>query len=74
VEPVKWISTFIKIMDTEKIQIQHFENGRIVVSNAEQITIFDSQGNELPSRKKFTLCGCGKSEGKPFCDGAHNKN
>jgi len=61
-------------MDTEKIQIQHFENGRIVVSNAEQITIFDSQGNELPSRKKFTLCGCGKSEGKPFCDGAHNRN
>jgi hypothetical protein len=39
-------------MDTEKTQIQHFENGRIVVSNAEQITIFDSQGNELPSRKK----------------------
>lgn len=27
--------------------------------------------NELVSKNRFTLCKCGKSKNKPFCDGTH---
>jgi len=35
------------------------------------IEIEDSTGKIYPSRNRVTLCRCGKSENKPFCDGSH---
>jgi CDGSH-type Zn-finger protein len=41
----------------------------------EGITICDEQGNVfgLAGRTVVSLCRCGHSENKPFCDGAHNR-
>jgi CDGSH-type Zn-finger protein len=38
-------------------------------------TICDAQGNafDLSGRTAISLCRCGHSENKPFCDGTHRK-
>lgn len=38
--------------------------------------IVDMQGNEygLAGRELVSLCRCGHSKNKPFCDGAHKGN
>jgi len=40
-----------------------------------RIVIKDAVGNEfdLGGRSVVSLCRCGASENKPFCDGAHNR-
>ena len=37
--------------------------------------MFDAQGKQfdLSGRTAISLCRCGASENKPFCDGAHSK-
>jgi CDGSH-type Zn-finger protein len=39
------------------------------------LTIVDAQGAEfgLAGRTTISLCRCGASENKPFCDGAHKR-
>jgi CDGSH-type Zn-finger protein len=39
------------------------------------ITLVDADGNEynLSGRTAFSLCRCGASVNKPFCDGTHSK-
>ena len=34
----------------------------------------DAVGKIIESRTDFKLCGCGKSQEKPFCDGSHKEN
>ena len=53
---------------TVKITIR--ENGPYLVEGDFQLV--DAQGNEVPIRKK-SLCRCGGSTTKPFCDGTHSK-
>ena len=38
-----------------------------------EFTIHDTQGNafDLAGRSVISLCRCGHSANKPFCDGAH---
>ena len=43
--------------------------GQIVVEGSVSLT--DEYGNKLKHGKRFTLCGCNKSENLPFCDGSH---
>jgi CDGSH-type Zn-finger protein len=31
------------------------------------------QGKQYPKQEKYTLCRCGKSQNKPYCDGTHIK-
>lgn len=35
------------------------------------IEIEDAQGKCYPVRNRVTLCCCGKSKNKPFCDSSH---
>lgn len=35
------------------------------------IPIFDSEGQPYEIRNRVTLCRCGQSHNKPFCDGSH---
>jgi CDGSH-type Zn-finger protein len=35
------------------------------------IKLFDPDGNKPESKEHFTLCRCGHSKNKPFCDGQH---
>jgi CDGSH-type Zn-finger protein len=38
------------------------------------IRLFDAEGNEITTRTPpFSLCRCGGSTTKPFCDGTHSK-
>jgi len=54
-------------------EIEPKENGPYLIKNLFSLT--NSRGVDiLPDKKVFALCRCGKSDNKPFCDGAHNKN
>ena len=52
-----------------KIQIIH--DGPAIISG--DFIIYDHDGNKLPKADILTLCRCGNSENKPFCDGTHTK-
>ena len=49
-------------------------NGPLRLEGA-SITILDESGKEwgLAGRTLVSLCRCGQSANKPFCDGAHGK-
>ncbi len=40
-----------------------------------EFTIYDQHGKafHLAGRTRISLCRCGQSENKPFCDGAHRR-
>jgi CDGSH-type Zn-finger protein len=46
-------------------------NGPFRIEGA--FTLLDQEGNvfDLAGRTTISLCRCGASENKPFCDGAH---
>jgi CDGSH-type Zn-finger protein/ferredoxin len=44
-------------------------NGPYLVSNVENLV--KSRGERLEARPRMTLCRCGGSGNKPFCDGTH---
>jgi len=49
------------------------DNGPCLV-DGDDVCVVDAEGNELPiARRPFTLCRCGYSGNKPFCDGSHNR-
>ena len=53
--------------------IQVTASGKVVVTNAKDIVLLDSEGNPIAKRNRFTLCNCGKTLDRPFCDGAHKQ-
>jgi len=59
----------------EKVKIEVHPNGRYVIQNAEatNFELVDANGQPIEHRNRFTLCGCGRSKGKPFCDGSHKE-
>ena len=50
------------------------KNGSIKIVG--DVEILDSEGNEygLDGRTTLSICRCGLSANKPFCDGAHRNN
>ena len=50
-----------------------FNNGSIRVEG--DFTVHDAEGKEfgLAGRTMISLCRCGHSENKPFCDGSHKR-
>ena len=39
-----------------------------------ELTLLDADGNQIPvPGPRFSLCRCGGSSRKPFCDGTHSK-
>ena len=56
-------------MSTSKIIIN--KNGSIKIEG--DIEIYDAEGNlyGLQGRTILSLCRCGLSQNKPFCDGSH---
>lgn len=51
--------------------IKVFNNGPLRIEG--EMQIFDHEGGEfgLAGRQAISLCRCGHSENKPFCDGSH---
>jgi CDGSH-type Zn-finger protein len=61
-------------MSAIKITIR--KNGPYRVEAPEgSIEMFDADGNkfDLTGKPAFSLCRCGASVNKPFCDGTHSK-
>jgi len=49
------------------------KNGSLLVEG-DDVTVVDWNGKEYPLAKRpFTLCRCGASTRKPFCDGSHSR-
>lgn len=59
-------------MAATKITVNH--NGPLRLEG--ELTILDPEGNAfgLGGRTVLSLCRCGHSENKPFCDGSHKRN
>jgi CDGSH-type Zn-finger protein len=49
-------------------------NGPLLVEG-EGIALLDAAGAQfgLAGRRAISLCRCGHSQNKPFCDGSHNR-
>ena len=56
-------------MSETKIKVS--DNGPYVVSGTFEIV--DAEGNRFETKKAVSLCRCGRSSNKPFCDGTHKE-
>ena len=54
---------------SEKVTMRVKPNGSIRVTGT--VEFVDADGNVLESKTDFSLCRCGHSKEKPFCDGSH---
>lgn len=45
------------------------DNGSLRVTG--NVELVDAEGNKFETKETFSLCRCGLSSKKPFCDGAH---
>lgn len=57
---------------SENITMQVRANGSIKVTGT--VDFVDADGNVVKTETNFSLCRCGHSANKPFCDGAHRAN
>ncbi len=57
-----------------KTKITVNNNGSLIIDG--DFEIVDKNGNnyDLGGRDKVTLCRCGLSKNKPFCDGSHRNH
>jgi uncharacterized Fe-S cluster protein YjdI len=55
----------------DEIKIVVGTNGPFRVSG--NVVLEDADGNRIETRERFSLCRCGASENKPFCDGSHKR-
>lgn len=55
-------------MSEEQPTITVRANGSLRVNGA---TLIGADGNVISDKETFSLCRCGHSKDKPFCDGAH---
>lgn len=55
-----------------KVQIKVNDNGSLRVTG--DVELIDGEGNVFETKKTFSLCRCGLSQNKPFCDGSHKGN
>ena len=54
---------------SEKVKIQVKRNGSVRVTGT--VDFVDAEGNVIETKTDFSLCRCGASKEKPFCDGSH---
>jgi CDGSH-type Zn-finger protein len=57
----------------EGVTILVRENGPYVVTGPVTITDVDGNVYDVSQKKRISLCRCGASVNKPFCDGTHSK-
>jgi CDGSH-type Zn-finger protein len=66
----------IEMSDQEnsgQVEIVVRRNGSYLVKGPVRITDADGNEYDLSGRKAVSLCRCGASTNKPFCDGAHTR-
>jgi len=57
---------------SDKPKMQFKKNGSIRVTGT--VDFVDDEGNVIVSKSDFSLCRCGHSKEKPFCDGSHRES
>ena len=55
--------------DSKKVTIQVRPNGSLRVTGT--VEFVDAEGKVIRTDTNFSLCRCGHSQDKPFCDGSH---
>lgn len=55
--------------DEIKVTIKVNDNGSLRVTGP--VDLVDTEGNLFDHKESFSLCRCGGSGNKPFCDGTH---
>lgn len=58
-------------MSDSKIMCRN--HGPLVVSGSFVLTDAEEKCFDLGGRERISLCRCGASENKPFCDGSHKR-
>ena len=53
-------------------RIQVMTNGPLRISGSFEIQDATGAAFDLAGRTALSLCRCGQSKNRPFCDGAHN--
>ncbi|MEY4314179.1 MAG: CDGSH iron-sulfur domain-containing protein [Actinobacteria bacterium] len=56
---------------SENIKMQFKKNASIRVTGT--VDFVDADGNIVETKTDFSLCRCGHSKEKPFCDGSHRE-
>jgi CDGSH-type Zn-finger protein len=56
---------------SDRVRIRIKPNGSIRVTGT--VDIVDAEGNVLETKTDFSLCRCGHSKDKPWCDGSHKE-
>jgi CDGSH-type Zn-finger protein len=56
---------------SDKPKMQFKKNGSIRVTGT--VDFVDAEGNVIETKTDFSLCRCGASTEKPFCDGSHRE-
>lgn len=54
-----------------EVSIRRKPSGSIRITGT--VDIVDETGKVLETKSNFSLCGCGLSKDKPFCDDSHKK-
>jgi CDGSH-type Zn-finger protein len=54
---------------SEEVTMQVRANGSVRVTGT--VNFVDAEGNVIRTETNFSLCRCGHSQDKPFCDGSH---
>lgn len=61
----------------DRLTITVRNNGPLFIAGEDlpKVRLVDHEGNEISTegRKALSLCRCGASTKKPFCDGTHSK-
>jgi CDGSH-type Zn-finger protein len=57
-----------------KTTIKVNSNGSLLISGDFEMVDKNGKTYDLGGRDKVSLCRCGKSGNKPFCDGAHRRH
>ncbi|MBD2864750.1 CDGSH iron-sulfur domain-containing protein [Paenibacillus oceani] len=55
--------------DQNKVTIKVNDNGSLRVTGS--VELVDAEGIPFEHKESFSLCRCGGSGNKPFCDGTH---
>ena len=55
----------------ERVKIFAKPNGSLRITG--KVDFVDAQGNVIETKENFSLCRCGQSKEKPFCDGSHRE-
>lgn len=56
------------------IRLEMRENGPLVIETGGRYQLQQGETTQIIEKPRVSLCRCGASANKPFCDGAHKSN